>query len=113
LYARADAFVMASRSDGDDVEGFGIVFVEAGAFGVPVVGGRSGGVPEAVRDGESGFLADPLDPADIAGKIARILDDRALARRLGDEGRRLASEVFTFEAMTREIAAALHVAEPM
>jgi len=107
LFRRADLFVMPSRQEGKDVEGFGIVFIEAGAAGVPVVGGRSGGVPEAVHDGVNGLLADPADPGDVAEKMARILDDPALAARLGEGGRRLAREVFTFknmrDAMLREI----------
>lgn len=66
-----------------DVEGFGIVYLEAGAFGKPVVGTRSGGVPEAVLDGETGLLVPPDDPEAAAAAITRLLSDRDLAQRLG------------------------------
>lgn len=107
LYARADVFAMPSRTEGDSIEGFGLVFVEAGANGVPVIGGRSGGIPEVVHDGENGLLVDPLDPDALAAAIARVLDDPALAARFGAEGRRLAREVFTFDAMCAALVGAL------
>ena len=89
LYALADVFIMASRDREDecDVEGFGMVYLEAGACGKPVVGGRAGGVPEAIVDGTTGFLVDPSDPEDIAGALVRVLNDRQLAGRMGEQGR--------------------------
>jgi phosphatidylinositol alpha-1,6-mannosyltransferase len=107
LYARADVFTMPSREEGTSVEGFGLVFVEAGAAGVPVIGGRSGGVCEVVREGENGLLVEPLDAEALATAIARVLDDPQLAARFGAEGRRLAREVFTFEAMCSTLVAEL------
>lgn len=88
FYNACDVFVMPSRSVEEDghVEGFGIVFLEANACGKPVIGGRSGGVPEAIIDGKTGFLVDPTDEADIAQKISSIIVDRALAQRLGENG---------------------------
>lgn len=85
-YAGADLFVLPSRSsiDPPDVEGFGIVFLEAGACGTPSLGGDSGGVPDAVLDGETGFLVDPEDPAAIAEKMLLLMSDRELLRRLGE-----------------------------
>jgi phosphatidyl-myo-inositol dimannoside synthase len=109
LYNRADLFLMPSRNVGDDVEGFGIVFIEAGSYGIPVIGGLSGGVAEAVRDGKNGFLVDPLDPDELAAKIEMILGDPELARGLGNEGRRLASEIHTFANMYRALADALKI----
>lgn len=107
LYAAASVFVMPSRQIGEDVEGFGLVFLEAGYHRVPVVGGNSGGIPEAVREGENGLLADPADPTDIAAKVARLLDDPALASRMGDAGRRLATEHFTFARMVGTLVEAV------
>jgi phosphatidylinositol alpha-1,6-mannosyltransferase len=87
-YNACDMFVMPSRSIEADghVEGFGIVFLEANACGKPAVGGRSGGVPEAIIDGKTGFLVDPIDKHDIAEKIMCILKDPALGKRLGQQG---------------------------
>lgn len=85
--ALASVMVMPNRRmpDGED-EGFGLVFLEAQACGVPVVAGRAGGAPEVVRDGETGLLADGDDPDDVARALRRILDDPALAAALVQGG---------------------------
>lgn len=101
-YAASDLFIMPNRDDGSDLEGFGIVFIEAQSMGVPVIGGRSGGVPEAVADGEVGFLASGDDPADIAHHIARLADDEKLRRRFGEAGRRRA-RLFTWERAASKV----------
>jgi phosphatidylinositol alpha-1,6-mannosyltransferase len=88
LYRAATAYLGLSRREGVDVEGFGISLVEASGCGVPVVGGRSGGIPDAVRDGETGFLVAPDDPAAAAEAVRLLLADPALAHRLGDGARR-------------------------
>ncbi len=89
LYALADVFAMVSREQagGCDVEGFGLVFLEAAACGKPTVGGHSGGIPEAVSDGHTGMLVDPLSVEDTAGALTRLLTDRELAAALGRNGR--------------------------
>lgn len=68
-------------------EGFGIAYLEAGAYGKPVVAGDVGGALDAVRDGETGLLADPRDPVAVAEAISRLLLDEQLAARLGAAGR--------------------------
>src|SRR5207245_1650488 len=76
LYNAADLFVLASRRYDLLVEGFGISIVEASASGLPVIGSRSGGIPEAIRDGETGFLVEPLvaeQPDGRGGQRGRIL----------------------------------------
>jgi phosphatidyl-myo-inositol dimannoside synthase len=73
-------------------EGFGIVYLEAGAYGKPVLAGNVGGALDAVLDGETGLLVDPLDPLAIAEAITSLLRDDALARRLGEAGRRRAEQ---------------------
>jgi phosphatidyl-myo-inositol dimannoside synthase len=85
---RAWAFVQPSRQpDGDRAgEGFGIAFVEAGAHGLPVVGGRIPGVVDAVLDGATGLLVDPTDPAAVAGATVALLTDRDAAERIGAAG---------------------------
>jgi phosphatidylinositol alpha-1,6-mannosyltransferase len=87
LYNAADVFVLASRRYDLLVEGFGIAIVEASASGLPVIASRSGGIPEAVREGETGFLVDPDDPAAVAGPAIRLLGDEVLRRRMGAAGR--------------------------
>ncbi|WPO71066.1 glycosyltransferase family 4 protein [Streptomyces sp. KN37] len=89
FYAAADAFAMPCRTrrGGLEVEGLGIVFLEAAAAGLPVVAGDSGGAPDAVRDGESGYVVDGRSPAAVADRLVRLLRDRGLARSMGDKGR--------------------------
>lgn len=89
LYAACDVFVMPSRAldARDGIEGFGTVFLEAGACGKPVIGGRSGGVLEAVEDGVTGLLVDPHDVEGLARALRRLLGDPALSRRMGEQGR--------------------------
>jgi len=91
-YGACDVFVLVSHTlaDKGEVEGFGIVYLEAGACGKPVVAGRGGGVEEAVENGVTGLLVDPLDVDEIADAIVRILKDEELARRLGENGRKKA-----------------------
>ena len=87
LLARAELFAMPSRRIGPDIEAFGIVYLEAARFGVPSVGGRSGGVADAVRDGVTGLLCDPEDPDDIAAKVVALLDDPARRAEMGRAAR--------------------------
>lgn len=87
VYRGCDAYVMASRELPDSLEGFGLTFLEAGAFGLPVVGTRTGGVAEAVADGESGLLVPEGDLPALAEAVARLLREPALAQRLGANGR--------------------------
>jgi len=103
LYTASDIFVMPARQIGADVEGFGLVFLEANAFGKPVVGGRSGGVPEAVADGETGILVPPDDPAALAEVVTRLLKNPDLATRLGARGRERAREEFRWEVQIQKI----------
>jgi phosphatidylinositol alpha-1,6-mannosyltransferase len=86
-----EVFLMPNRTlDDGDTEGFGLVFREANACGKPVIGGRAGGVVEAVVDGETGLLVDGTDVGDIANALRRILGDAALAAQLGTQGLALA-----------------------
>lgn len=85
-YRRADIFAMPAREVRGDVEGFGMVFLEAGLFHLPVIGGRSGGVPEAVQDHVTGFVVDPFDEREIAKAITRLISEPEHARRLGQAG---------------------------
>ncbi|PSQ60749.1 MAG: glycosyltransferase family 1 protein [Bacteroidetes bacterium QH_10_64_19] len=86
-YSAADLFVMPARQDPPDVEGFGLVFLEANACGTPVVGAATGGIPEAIRDGETGLLVPPDAPGVLADAARRLLANPGLANTLGQQGR--------------------------
>ena len=98
IYAISDVFVMPSREQLEecDVEGFGLVFLEASACAKPVVGGRSGGIPDAIVDGVTGLLVNPHDPEDIANALARLLTNNHLAIRLGQQGRSWVIKYFSW-----------------
>lgn len=91
---RAHVFAMPSRlrPDGGGGEGFGIVFLEAGAHGVPVVAGGVAGALDAVVDGETGVLVDPTDHVQVADAVADLLLAPDRARRMGEAGRRWAEQ---------------------
>jgi len=106
LYNLATVYVGASRrAERIGVEGFGLALVEASACGLPVVAGNSGGVPDAVRDGETGFLVPAEDPAAFADAISRLLGDPGLARRVGAAGRRAVETYFNWDRVVRDLRA--------
>jgi phosphatidylinositol alpha-1,6-mannosyltransferase len=88
-HAMADVFAMPCRTRGAglDVEGLGIVYLEASAMGVPVVAGNSGGAPESVVDGETGLVVDGWDVGAIAAAVGDLLADPARAAAMGAAGR--------------------------
>jgi phosphatidylinositol alpha-1,6-mannosyltransferase len=102
LYNAVDLYVGASRRVELLAEGFGIALVEASACGVAVVGGRSGGVPDAVRDGETGILVDPDEPAAVAAGIVALLGDEAARRRMGAAGRRAVETFYNWDRVARD-----------
>ena len=85
----ADVFAMPCRTRGAglDVEGLGIVYLEASASGVPVIAGRSGGAPETVRENETGYVVDGTSVDDIAAALVEVLEDRDRAAAMGAAGR--------------------------
>lgn len=87
LFGACDIFAMPAIRDGTDVEGFGIVFLEAGACGKATLGGTVGGQPEAVDDGQTGLLVDGTDQQAVTAALARLLSDADLRCRLGRQGR--------------------------
>ncbi len=112
LYGTADVFSMMCRNrwGGLEQEGFGIVFVEAAACGVPQVAGDSGGAAEAVLDGETGYvMSDPTDVAALAARLAEILDDENLRSRFAAESRVRAVNDFGYDVLARRLGDALGV----
>jgi phosphatidylinositol alpha-1,6-mannosyltransferase len=98
-YNLCDIHVMPNRQvEGvDTLEGFGLSFIEAGACARPVIGGRSGGSGEAVLDGQTGFLIEPLDVEALAEKVTLLLSDTEAAKKMGEAGRMRAVEHFQWE----------------
>jgi glycosyltransferase involved in cell wall biosynthesis len=92
-YQHADVFALPSLNVGGQFEGFGMVFLEAGACGLPVVGTTGSGVAEAVIDGETGFLVPQNDAGALADAITRLLADDALRARMGAAGRQHAQQM--------------------
>jgi phosphatidylinositol alpha-1,6-mannosyltransferase len=88
-YRAGDVFAMPCRTRrrGLDVEGLGIVYLEASATGLPVVAGDSGGAPDAVLDGETGHVVSGRSVAAVADRVAGLLSDRDAARAMGEKGR--------------------------
>jgi len=96
-YAAADIFALPVRDEGVDVEGFGIVFLEAAAHGLPVIAGRSGGAVEAIEDGKTGLLVDPNNPQDLAEKIEYLFMHKDLREEMGRAGKVRARTDFSWE----------------
>lgn len=90
LYAAADAFALLSRETTEGVEGGGIALLEACAYGLPVVAGATGGIPETIRDAETGLLVDPDEVPSVVRGLRRVLEDRSLAAALGSNARAMA-----------------------
>ncbi len=99
-YASCDVFVMPSKTTSVDTEGFGMVFLEAAYFARPAVGTRSGGIPEAVVDGETGLLVEQGDIEGLALKIKTLLVDEELSERLGQNARQRVLSGYTWEKAT-------------
>ncbi|MEV8515582.1 glycosyltransferase family 4 protein [Dactylosporangium sp. NPDC051484] len=105
-YAAGDVFAMPCRTRrrGLDVEGLGIVYLEASATGLPVLAGDSGGAPDAVREGETGFVVPGRDVDAVADRLIDLLRDRDLAARMGAAGRAWVESEWRWETQ----AARLH-----
>jgi phosphatidylinositol alpha-1,6-mannosyltransferase len=103
LYNGAAIYLGVSRLMEQRVEGFGISLAEASACGVPVIAGRSGGIPEAVRDGETGLLVDAEQVEPVSQAIERLLRDEALRARLGAAGRRAVESHYNWDRVARDL----------
>lgn len=107
-YTRSVCMVMPSRElPNHDVEGFGITFVEANAFGKPVIGGKSGGVRDAIVDGETGFLVEPTNLAMLTKAIQTVLDEPVLAQKLGAQGKKRVEELFDWNTQARVLQSSI------
>jgi phosphatidylinositol alpha-1,6-mannosyltransferase len=114
LYGCADVFAMLCRDRwrGLEQEGFGIVFLEAAACGVPQVAGRSGGAADAVEDGRTGYVVDhPADIEEVAAALASLLDDDERRMSFGSTARVRAVREFSYDVLAEQLAVALAALE--
>jgi phosphatidyl-myo-inositol dimannoside synthase len=108
-YDAGEVFAMPCRTRrrGLDVEGLGIVYLEASATGLPVVAGRSGGAPDAVLAGETGAVVDGTDVAAVAASIVTMLTDSVQAKAMGAAGRAWVERDWTWDAAAARLAGML------
>ena len=104
-YAAGDVFAMPCRTrrGGWDVEGLGIVFLEASATGLPVVVGDSGGAVDAVIDGETGYLVNGRDTNEIASRISYLLNNSDVAKSMGEAGRHWVTSEWTWDQKFKKL----------
>jgi phosphatidylinositol alpha-1,6-mannosyltransferase len=110
-FAAGDVFAMPCRTRraGFDVEGLGIVFLEASATGLPVIAGDSGGAPDAVRPDETGLVVDGTDADQVAAALVGLLTDRDRARRMGEAGRAWVEKAWQWETIAERLAELLEL----
>jgi phosphatidylinositol alpha-1,6-mannosyltransferase len=109
-FAACDVFIMPNRQIGPDIEGFGMVFLEAGAAGKPVIGGKSGGTGEAIAEGVTGIRVNGSCVEEIATAVIALLMDPTQAQLMGECGRRRVETEFSWSSIvsrTREVASSL------
>jgi phosphatidylinositol alpha-1,6-mannosyltransferase len=114
-YAAGRVFAMPCRTrrGGLDVEGLGLVYLEASATGLPVVAGSSGGAPDAVQPGETGYVLDGRSASAVADRVAGLLADPAAARAMGEKGRAWVEREWRWELLAARLARLLDArAEP-
>lgn len=104
-YRNSDIFIMTSRliREKGEVEGLGLVYLEAGASGLPVIAGRGGGVEDAVINGVNGLMVDPRSVQDIARAIRELLENKELRVKLGETGKRIVKKNWRWEIVARRI----------
>ncbi|MCU7725686.1 glycosyltransferase family 4 protein [Actinoplanes sp. KI2] len=105
-YAAGDVYAMPcrTRAAGLDVEGLGIVYLEASATGLPVVGGDSGGAPDAVREGETGYVVGGRDVDALAARLTELLADPARAKAMGAAGRAWVEQEWRWEKQAERMS---------
>jgi phosphatidylinositol alpha-1,6-mannosyltransferase len=113
LYRASDLFLLCTREviEHQDVEGFGLVFLEAQACGTPVIGTRTGGNPDAIEEGEGGWLIDQDDAAALSGFLSQLVDDPNAFLAAGKRARKRVERQCTWEHYMRRFVGALESLE--
>jgi phosphatidylinositol alpha-1,6-mannosyltransferase len=104
-YAACDVFLMPNRQIGGDIEGFGIVYLEAGAAGKPVIGGKSGGTDDAILDGVTGIRVDGNSSVEIANAVIDLLSTPGKAKTMGARGRQRVENEFAWDVVVQRTRA--------
>lgn len=100
FYATADMFIGPSvETEAGDREGLGVVFLEAMACGTAVIGSKSGGIEDIIKDGETGLLSTPKDPSEISSKILHLLKDEPFRERMAEKGREFVEKNFSWDSI--------------
>jgi phosphatidylinositol alpha-1,6-mannosyltransferase len=102
-FSACDIFVLPTRVEPHDFEGFGLVYLEAAAAGRPTIGGRNGGVPEAIVDRETGLLVSGEDVEELVRTLRALCEDESLRLRLGRAGRERALRDFSWERAAAQV----------
>jgi len=102
IFQEAAVFVLPSFC-----EPFGLVFLEAMAYGLPCIGSRRDAMPEIIQEGETGFLVEPDDVNDLAAKIIQLLTDDQLRQRMGSAAEKRLNEHFTWDLMGKRVTSAI------
>lgn len=103
-YNACDVFAHPSKTEKFNVEGFGIVFLEANACGKPVIGSLSGGIPNAVVDGETGILVEERNPQALADAINKLFNNPDLAAKMGKKGRQRVEETANWDVLNERLS---------
>ncbi len=113
-YAAGDVYAMPCRTRGGglDVEGLGIVYLEASAVGLPVIGGDSGGAPDAVLEGETGYVVGGRDQAALTRRLVELLRDPDLRARMGAAGRKWIESEWTWDLQAARMETLLNEVDP-
>jgi len=107
-YCLGDVFALPALQPEGDIEGFGIVFLEAAAYGIAVLAGRSGGIPDAVKDGETGILVNPKRLEEIANGLIALLGNPLRLKEMGHAGRQRVLSQFTWKHTAETILQLIH-----
>lgn len=107
-FRAASLYLGLSRAQGEEAEGFGLSLVEAQASGVPVLGARSGGIADAMREGETGWLVPPDDPAATAAQLRLLLAEQERLRTAGQAGRQLVEQELNWRRAGLALKSAQH-----
>lgn len=103
VYHEADVFALLSREESGNIEGFGIVLLEAAASGLPTIVARSGGMPEAIRDGITGVSVPPNDVEAVAARAIELLQSPDKRRAMGEAGRRWVEEQMNWQRVSEDV----------